>query len=299
MTDLQPEPKRSMSTLPDEPECTFLLEEKSGFLAFSAWTVRNLTVKGQLLCYNNDGILSTLVDLSGSNTIKLPASSEKARQFRFQLTSQKGSRHIFNAAHEEAREKCIIVFNFASKTAKWFYPFDELSYIDHPTMEIFGLPIKKPIYVPKPSGGVSSSSSSGPIIYTTGADKKKAMTAIKSSGGSLSRPDSPVGGPRADTPTLVTTSPIRQHKHHVPFSAPSGDASAEESASPSKTTTDSDANFKTIEDASGEVAQNANSPFPPSRAAPKLRSPKKEAQEPSPDKMPSPIIDATPAEEVQ
>lgn len=128
-----------METKADEPEHEFLLEEKVvSLLLFTSWTVRNLKLKGQTL-YNveDDGeTLHTIASLADSISKKIPPLEGK--EFPFTTHCHEGTVYTFNAISEDAREKAIAIFNFASRSAKWFYPFEELHYKDHATLEVIG-----------------------------------------------------------------------------------------------------------------------------------------------------------------
>ncbi len=128
-----------METKPDEPEHEFLLEEKvTSLLMFTSWTVRNLKLKGRTLYNEEDGgdTLHAITSLADSVSNKIPPLEGK--EFPFTTHCHEGTVYTFNAISEDAREKAITIFNFASKSAKWFYPFEELHYKDHATMEVIG-----------------------------------------------------------------------------------------------------------------------------------------------------------------
>ncbi len=138
-----------METKPEEPEHDFLLEERvTSLLLFHTWTVKNFKLKGRVLNYDEDGVLHPVLNTAESVSAKVPADQVDGKEFAIELKCSNGTTHYFNAISEDVREKCIAIFNFSSRTEKWFYPFEETIYKDHATMEVIGIPIKKPIFVP-------------------------------------------------------------------------------------------------------------------------------------------------------
>ncbi len=135
-----------METKAEEPEHDFLLEERvTSLLLFHTWSVRNFKLKGRTLFYDEDGVLHRILSTIDSVSNKV---EHEGKEFPFEIVCKDGNVYTFNAISEEIREKCITIFNFSSRTEKWFYPFEELHYKDHATLEVVGLPNKKPIYVP-------------------------------------------------------------------------------------------------------------------------------------------------------
>jgi hypothetical protein len=138
-----------METKAEEPEHDFLLEERvTSLLLFTTWSVRNFKLKGRSLYYDEEGHLHHILSTIDSVSNKLLPSEADGKEFPFQITCKDGSTYSFNAISEEIREKAITLMNFSSRTAKWFYPYEELVYKDHATLEVVGLPNQKPIYIP-------------------------------------------------------------------------------------------------------------------------------------------------------
>ncbi len=116
----------------DESEFEVELEVKCNKSMFVGprWSKRTLKLIGTTLYFNVKACLEPYLFTKGSTTTKLKPEYACNRKFAFQLASKDGAVYAFNANSEVLREKCITIFNFSSRSHKWFYPFLEENDMD-------------------------------------------------------------------------------------------------------------------------------------------------------------------------